>query len=80
MAEAGLGVAFLSLHACALELRTGLLAQLPFTGNPVEREWYVVTLADRRISQAASLFRDFVVEHGASVIDGAKTSPFRRQK
>jgi len=80
MAEAGLGVAFLSLHACALELRTGLLAQLPFSGNPVEREWYVVTLADRRISQAAGLFRDFVVEHGAHVIDGAKPSPDKRRK
>lgn len=70
MAEAGLGAAFLSLHACALELRAGLLEQLPFPGNPIVREWYVVTLADRRLSQVTGLFRDFLIEHGVPVIDG----------
>ena len=81
MAEAGLGVAFLSLHACALELRAGLLKQLPFPGNPVEREWFVVTLADRRMSQVAGLFRDFLIEKGAPVIDHAVSgSSDRRRK
>lgn len=69
MAEAGLGIAFLSLHACALELQAGLLGPLPFPGNPIEREWYVVTLADRRISQVTGLFRDFLIKQGAPVID-----------
>lgn len=80
MAEAGLGVAFLSLHACALELRTGLLGQLPFPGNPIEREWYVVTLADRRISQVTGLFRDFLIKQGAPVIDGAVSKPHDRAR
>ncbi|CAM2170125.1 HTH-type transcriptional regulator CfxR [Paraburkholderia sacchari] len=82
MAEAGLGVAFLSRHACALELRAGLLKELPFAGNPVEREWYVVTLADRRISQVTGLFRDFLIEQGAPVIDLAMlaSSGARRRK
>ena len=81
MAEAGLGVAFLSRHACALELRAGLLKQLPFPGNPVEREWYVVTLADRRLSQVTGLFRDFLIEQGAPVIDLAvSASGSRRRK
>ena len=74
------GVAFLSLHACALELRTGLLGQLPFPGNPIEREWYVVTLADRRISQVTGLFRDFLIKQGAPVIDGATVPHERRRK
>lgn len=69
MAEAGLGIAFLSLHACALELQAGLLGPLPFPGNPIEREWYVVTLADRRLSQVTGLFRDFLIKQGAPVID-----------
>src|SRR4051812_45020149 len=34
MCAAGLGVAFLSLHTCALELEAGLLALLPMAGNP----------------------------------------------
>lgn len=80
MAEAGLGVAFLSLHACALELRTGLLKQLPFPGNPIEREWYVVTVADRRISQVTGLFRDFLIRQGAPVIDGATSASHERRR
>jgi DNA-binding transcriptional LysR family regulator len=80
MAEAGLGVAFLSLHACALELRTGLLAQLPFPGNPIVREWYVVTLADRRISQVTALFRDFLITQGAPVMDGVIAKPHERHR
>ncbi|KVV47409.1 LysR family transcriptional regulator [Burkholderia territorii] len=80
MAEAGLGVAFLSLHACALELRTGLLGQLPFPGNPIVREWYVITLAERRISQVTGLFRDFLIKQGAPVIDGATAAPHERRR
>ncbi|MET3822027.1 DNA-binding transcriptional LysR family regulator [Burkholderia sp. PvR073] len=80
MAEAGLGIAFLSLHACALELRTGLLGQLPFPGNPIVREWYVITLADRRISQVTGLFRDFLIKQGAPVIDGATVASHERRR
>lgn len=78
MAEAGLGIAFLSLHACALELQAGLLGPLPFPGNPIEREWYVVTLADRRISQVTGLFRDFLIKQGAPVIDDLISRSTRR--
>jgi DNA-binding transcriptional LysR family regulator len=80
MAEAGLGVAFLSLHACALELRAGLLGQLPFPGNPIVREWYVVTLADRRISPVTGLFRDFLIELGAPVMEGVIAKPHERHR
>lgn len=80
MAEAGLGVAFLSLHACALELRAGLLAQLRFPGSPIEREWYAVTLADRRISQITGLFRDFLIKQGAPAIDGAASSGHEKRR
>ncbi|MGN6086125.1 LysR family transcriptional regulator [Trinickia sp.] len=80
MAEAGLGIAFLSLHACALELQAGLLGPLPFPGNPIEREWYVVTLADRRISQVTGLFRDFLIKQGAPVIDDLISRSTRRAR
>ena len=34
MCAAGFGVAFLSMHACVLELQAGLLVQVPLPGQP----------------------------------------------
>src|SRR5262245_25134632 len=42
MCSAGLGIAFLSLHTCVLELEAGLLALLPIAPNPIERDWHVM--------------------------------------
>lgn len=46
---AGLGIAFLSLHTVADELRNGSLITLPAPGLPVERHWFLV----RRLDQPA---------------------------
>jgi DNA-binding transcriptional LysR family regulator len=69
MCASGFGVAFLSLHACVLELQTGLLALLPMKGNPIERDWHVMHLAGRPLPSAAAAFEQFLCEHGQAWID-----------
>ena len=69
MCGAGFGVAFLSLHACELELKTGLLALIPMPGYPVLRSWQVIRLAARPVPAAASSFERFLVEQGQAHID-----------
>jgi len=69
MCAAGFGVAFLSLHTCALELQAGLLAVLPMAGNPLQRDWYAMHLASRRLPQVTSAFKQFLADEGQGVID-----------
>lgn len=68
MTSAGLGVAFLSVHACMLELQNGLLAVLPVPDTPVLGSWYVMHKQNRSIPTVAGLFQEFIVEHGQQVI------------
>lgn len=68
MTSAGLGVAFLSVHACTLEFETGLLKLLPMAENPVVADWHVMHLADQAIPTVAAAFQDFVVEFGQEVV------------
>jgi len=68
MCAAGFGAAFLSLHTCGLELQAGLLALLPMAGNPLEREWYAMHLATRRLPQVASAFKQFLADDGQRLI------------
>lgn len=69
MTAAGLGIAFLSVHACALELETGLVALLPMSENPVVADWYVMHLNDKPIPTVAAAFQDFVIEQGQELIE-----------
>lgn len=69
MCAAGFGVAFLSLHTCVLEMNAGLLAVLPIRGNPIERDWYVMHLASRQLSQVASAFQTFLGAEGQRRVD-----------
>ncbi len=69
MCAAGFGVAFLSLHACALELQAGLLARLPLAGHPIERDWYVLGLSARPLPAAAIAFEAFLKSNGQALID-----------
>ena len=69
MCAAGFGVAFLSLHTCALELDAGMLAIVPMAGNPLQREWFVMQLAARRLPQAASAFAQFLTQDGQRLIN-----------
>lgn len=68
MCAAGFGVAFLSMHTCRLELEAGLLALLPMSVNPIERDWYAMHLATRRLPQLASAFMHFLTTHGQRLI------------
>lgn len=68
MVVAGLGVAFLSVHACTLEFEAGLVRMLPMAENPVEADWYVMHLADQHIPTVAAAFQDFVIENGQEVV------------
>ena len=70
MTAAGLGVAFLSVHACTLEVETKRLQVLPVEGTPVLGDWHVMHKADRPIPTVAASFHAFMVEHGQAVITG----------
>jgi DNA-binding transcriptional LysR family regulator len=54
----------MSQHICRHELESGELALLPVTGNPIEREWFVIHLAARNLTPVAVAFEKFLVEHG----------------
>jgi DNA-binding transcriptional LysR family regulator len=68
MCAAGLGIAFLSLHTCVLELETGLLAVLPLPGNPIQRDWFVMHLTSRQLPHVAQAFKTFLSEHGQQLV------------
>ena len=68
MTAAGLGVAFLSVHACTLEVENRLLVALPVAGTPVRGDWHVMHKTDRTIPTVAASFHEFMVEHGQQVI------------
>ncbi|MGZ3639349.1 MAG: LysR substrate-binding domain-containing protein, partial [Ktedonobacterales bacterium] len=68
MTAAGLGVAFLSVHACTLEARNQLLSVLPVPGVSVQGEWHVMHKETRTIPKVAASFHEFMVEHGQQVI------------
>jgi DNA-binding transcriptional LysR family regulator len=68
---AGMGISFLSLHTVGLELEAKRLVILDVAGLPVVRQWHVIHLRDKRLSPAARLFRDFLLERGAALIERA---------
>lgn len=68
MVAAGLGVAFLSVHACTLEFEADLMRMLPVPGSPVEADWYVMHLTDKPIPTVAAAFQDFMIENGQEVV------------
>ncbi|CAL8981669.1 HTH-type transcriptional activator CmpR [Rhodoplanes serenus] len=65
---AGLGLAFISAHTIAAELADGRLVMLDIEGLPVERAWFVVRLASRRLMPAARSLRDFLVAEGGAFL------------
>ena len=65
---ANMGLAFLSLHTCGLELETGQLALLDVVGLPIVRRWYIVNLSGKPLSPAAEALRYFVLEHGEALL------------
>lgn len=78
MVAAGLGVAFLSVHACTLEFEAGLLKILPTQENPIEGEWHIMHLADEPIPKVAAAFQEFVVENGQMLVREELEVPHRQ--
>jgi LysR family transcriptional regulator, low CO2-responsive transcriptional regulator len=68
---AGMGVSFLSLHTIGLELATKRLVVLAVAGMPVMRDWYVIHLAGKRLTPAASAFKDYLLTEGARLVERA---------
>jgi LysR family transcriptional regulator, low CO2-responsive transcriptional regulator len=68
---AGMGVSFLSLHTIGLELASRKLTVLRVLGTPVMRDWYVIYRKGKRLSAAASAFRNYLVKEGSGLIERA---------
>jgi DNA-binding transcriptional LysR family regulator len=65
---AGMGIAFLSEHTAGLELATGRLVRLRVPETPIQRQWFVVHRADKRLLPAAREFGAFLAREGARLI------------
>jgi DNA-binding transcriptional LysR family regulator len=58
---AGLGIAFLSLHTCDDELRSGQLVALRGSGLPMMRQWYLVRSQGSGTIAAVRILSDHIV-------------------
>ena len=65
---AGLGISFISGHTIAAELADGRLVALQLRGLPIIRQWFVVHLAERRLSPAPRALNEFLVKQGRSFL------------
>lgn len=59
---AGLGIAVISAHTVVPELEAGRLVMLRAEGLPIERQWYLIKLAEMELSPTAQAFRSFLLE------------------
>jgi DNA-binding transcriptional LysR family regulator len=62
---AELGIAVLPQESVALELAKGDLVELDVQGFPLQRQWYVVHIKDRRLSLATNALRQLLMESKA---------------
>jgi DNA-binding transcriptional LysR family regulator len=77
---ADMGIGFLSLHTLDLELASRRLVLLDVQGTPIERSWYVVHLASKRMSPIALAAKAFLLEHAAGFLkDWSGGAPARRR-
>ena len=65
---ANMGLAFLSLHTCGLEIGTGQLVVLDIAGLPIVRRWHIVNLRGRPMSPAAEALRYYILEQGEALL------------
>lgn len=65
--EAGLGLGIVSAHTLELELEVGRLKVLNVESFPIMRRWYVVYRKGKRLSAAATAFRQFVLSEAHNV-------------
>jgi len=67
---ANMGLAFLSLHTCGLELETRKLVALDIVGLPIVRRWHILNLRSKPQSPAAEALRYFVLAQGEALLAG----------
>ncbi len=60
------GLAFMSLHAAALELQSGLLVSVDVVGMPLLRRWFVVEAEPAAHREQAQALRSFIVDRGTA--------------
>jgi LysR family transcriptional regulator, low CO2-responsive transcriptional regulator len=60
----GLGISVVSRYAVSLELRLGLLVELPVTGFPLQRKWHLLHLRDKQVGPVDRAFLAFVQDGG----------------
>ncbi|MEJ7749117.1 MAG: LysR family transcriptional regulator [Candidatus Limnocylindrales bacterium] len=58
----GLGVSILSRYAVSLELKLGLVVELPVSGFPLRRQWHLVHRRDHRLSPVGEAFLGFLAD------------------
>jgi len=61
---AGMGVAVISAHTVAAELREGRLVALDIKGLPINRKWYLVKHGHKRFLPSAQALWDFLAREG----------------
>ena len=66
---AGMGIAFLSAHAVALELRLRRLVMLDIRAFPKMENWYIVHRREKRLPAVATAFKDFLRTDGAAITE-----------
>lgn len=64
--QADMGLAVVSLHTVKLELQAGRLAILDVVDFPIRRHWFVVHRRDKRLTAAASAFKQFLLDQGGA--------------
>lgn len=65
---AGLGIAFISGHTVATEIREGRLVAFDVVGLPLMRDWFVVRRADRHVLPPAARLMDFLSHESAAFL------------
>jgi DNA-binding transcriptional LysR family regulator len=71
----GLGLAVLSIHTVVAELALGELAQLDVQGFPLIRRWHVVYPRGKRLSAAATAFKDWLFTHSTQTGSSPMANP-----
>ncbi len=67
--QAGLGLALISRDAVELEVTSGRLVELPVSGMPIQRAWYIVHRAGKHLSPATQAFKKFILREAATLLD-----------
>lgn len=65
---AGLGIAVISAHTVATEVRDGRLVILSVRGLPVIKQWYVTSREDKRLLPPAQAFWEFLATRGQALL------------